>query len=327
MKASRSGMAAFARVATVVGLVLLQFAPNCLAQAYPARPITVVVPYAPGATDQEARKLAEVLSKHLGQPVIIENKEGAGGAIGAQFVAKSRPDGYVLLYAAPAVITIAPLLSSTPYAYEDLMPVARSTSSPHVLAVRADAPFKTTAELLAYARANPGKVVFGSSGTGTAVHLAGEAFADAAGIKLNHVPYRGLAPAVTAALGGFVDMVIGLPVAIKPQVEGGKLRAIAQFGPTRAAALPDVPTLRELGVNLSLGVDIGLFAPAGTPSAIVARIDDAVSKAVASDEFRSFAVQVLAAPAYLDAAEYRRVVDAERSAYARVIPAIGLSNK
>ena len=327
MKDSTSGLALSALFATVIGLALLHVGPDCWAQSYPARPITVVVPYAPGATDQEARKLAEVASRHLGQPVVIENKEGAGGAIGAQFVARSRPDGYVLLYAAPAVVTIAPLLGTAPYAYEDLLPIARSTSSPHVLAIRSDAPFKTTAELLAYARANPGKVVFGSSGAGTAVHLAGEAFADAAGIKLNHVPYRGLAPAVTAALGGFVDMVIGLPVAIKPQVEAGKLRAIAQFGATRAPALPDVPTLRELGVNLSLGVEIGLFAPAGTPPAIVARIDDAISKAVASDEFRSFAAQVLAAPAFLDAAEYRRIVDAERAAYAKVVPAIDLNKK
>ena len=327
MRESTTAFAVSALAATVVGLALLQFAPECGAQAYPARPITVVVPYAPGATDQEARKLAEVASKQLGQPVVVENKEGAGGAIGAQFVARAKPDGYVLLYAAPAVITIAPLLGTAPYAYEDLMPIARSTSSPHVLAIRADAPFKTTAELLAYARANPGKVVFGSSGAGTAVHLAGEAFADAAGIKLNHVPYRGLAPAVTAALGGFVDMVIGLPVAIKPQVEAGKLRAIAQFGSTRAAALPDVPTLKELGVNLSLGVEIGLFAPAGTPAAVVARIDEAISRAVASDEFRSFAAQVLATPAFLDAADYRRVVDAERAAYAKVVPAIELNKK
>jgi tripartite-type tricarboxylate transporter receptor subunit TctC len=301
--------------------------PALRAQTFPSRAVTFVVPYAPGATDQEARRLAELAAKHLGQPVIVENRDGAGGSIGAQFVARSKPDGHVLLYAAPAVITILPLVGKPPYAYGDLMPVARATSSPHVLAARADAPFRSAVELIAHAKANPGKVAFGSSGAGTAVHLAGEAFADAAGIKFNHIPYRGLAPAVTAALGGFVDVVIGLPVAIKPHVDAGKLRAIAQFGAGRAPALPDVPTLRELGLNLTLGVDIGLFAPAGTPPEAVAKIDEAIAKAVGSDEFRAFAAKALAVPAFLGAGEYRKIVDAERALYSRIVPAIGLTTQ
>lgn len=293
-------------------------------QGFPSRPITIVVPYAPGATDQEARRLAQLASVQFGQPVVVENRDGAGGAIGTQFVARSKPDGHVLLYAAPAVITIVPLIAKPPYAYGDLLPVARATTSPHVLAARADAPFGSATELIAYAKANPGKVVFGSSGRGTAVHLAGEAFASAAGIALNHVPYRGLAPAVTAALGGFVDLVIGLPVAIKPQVDGGKMRAIAQFGPARAPALSDVPTLRELGVNLTLGVDLGLFAPSGTPPEAVAKIGEVVAKAVGSEEFRTFAAKALAVPAFLNASEYRKIVDAERALYGKIVPAIGL---
>ena len=291
-------------------------------QAFPSRPVTIVVPYAPGATDREARKLGEIAAKHLGQPIVIENKEGAGGAIGTQFVAQAKPDGHTLLYAAPAVITIAPLLGTPPYKYDDVVPVARATTSPHVLAARADAPFKTAREMIAYARSNPGKVVFGSSGSGTAVHLAGEAFADAAGIRFNHVPYRGLAPAITAALGGFVDVVIGLPVAINPQVEGGKMRALAQFGAARAPALPDVPTLEELGVDLRLGVDIGLFAPKGTPAAVIARIGEAFAKAIESEEFKAFAATAMATPAFLNAAEYRKVVDGERTLYAKIVPTL-----
>lgn len=299
---------------------------QALAQSYPSKPVTVVVPYAPGATDQAARKLADELAKQLGQPVVIENKDGAGGVIGTQYIARAKPDGYTLLFAAPAVITVAPLLGNAQYKYEDIMPVAQVTTSPHVLAARADAPFKSGKELIDYAKANPGKVVFGSSGTGTAVHLAGEAFAKSAGIEFTHAPYRGLAPAVTAALGGFVDLVIGLPVAIKPQVDGGKLRAIAQFGATRAPSLPDVPTLKELGVDLTLGVDIGLFAPAGTPDDVIVRIDAAVEKAVASADFQTFVNNSLSVPAFLDAAGYSKVVGTERDLYAKIVPELKLGN-
>lgn len=296
-------------------------------QPFPSKPISIIVPYAPGATDREARKLAELAAKHIGQSIVVENKDGAGGAIGTQFVAQSKPDGHTLLYAAPAVLTVAPLVGKPPYRYDDLMALARATTSPHVLAARADAPFKSVSQMIGYAKANPGKIVFGSSGIGTAVHLAGEAFADSAGIKFNHVPYRGLAPAITAVLGGFVDVVIGLPSAINPQIEGGKMRALAQFGASRATALPNVPTLKELGIGLALGVDIGLFAPKGTPAAVVAKIDDAFSKAIESDEFKTFALQALVAPAFLPAAAYQKVVDAERSLYAKIVPKLSLGDK
>lgn len=310
--------------------MLLALAPaghDASAQSYPQRPVLIVVPYAPGTIDREARMLAELAAKHFGQPVVVENKDGAGGAIGAQFVAKAKPDGHTLLYAAPAVITVAPLVGKTPYKFDDLLPLARGTASPHVLAARIDAPFKTAGEMIAYAKANPGKVVFGSSGIGTAVHLAGEAFADAAGIKFNHVPFRGLAPAITAALGGFVDVVVGLPVAINPQVEGGKMRPIAQFGAMRAPTLPDVPTLKELGVNVTLGVDIGLFAPKGLPADVVAKIDEVFAKSVGSEEFRAFAAKAMTTAGFLNAAEYRKVVEAERSLYAKIVPALGLGDR
>ncbi|MEI6384739.1 MAG: tripartite tricarboxylate transporter substrate binding protein [Betaproteobacteria bacterium] len=297
------------------------------AQNWPSRAITIIVPYAPGTTDQEARRLAELISKIVGQPVVVENKEGAGGAIGTQFVARSKPDGYTFLFAAPAVITIAPLMGNALYKYEDLMPVARTTSAPHVLASRADAPFKNVNEMLAYAKANPGNIVFGSSGTSTAVHLAGETMADVAGISLKHIPYKGLSPAITAALGGFVDVVIGLPVAIKPQIDAGKMRAIAQFGATRATAIQDVPTLKESGVNVNLSVDLGLFGPAGITPSIVANINEAVAKAVNTEEFKAFASRALAAPAYLPADDYKKIVDGERALYARLVPKIKLIDK
>ena len=311
----------------LAGLAMFLSAGGALAQAFPSRPINLIVPYAPGATDREARALAELAAKQLGQPVVVENKDGAGATIGAGFVAKAKADGHTLLYGAPAVLTIAPLLGNAPYRFEDLMPVARATTSPHVLGARADAPFKSAAELIAYARANPGKVSFGSSGNGTAVHLAVEAMAEAAQVRLNHVPYRGLAPAITAALGGHIDLVIGLPIAITPHVQAGKLAALAQFGATRNPALPDVTTMKELGINLDLAVDMGLFAPAGTPAPVVARIGEAFAKAVGSEEFRAFAARAQATPAFLPADAYRRIVEGERAVYAKIVPTLKLGDK
>src|SRR6185369_14394689 len=149
---------------------------------------------------------------------------------------------------------------------------------------------------------------------------------DAAGIQWSHVPYRGLAPALTAAVGGFVDVVIGAPGVINTQIEAGKLRAIAQFGPTRAAALPNVPTLKESGVDLALRADFGFFAAKGTPPDVVARLDEALGKAVESDDFKAFVTQALVAPAFLPASEYQQVVDAERAVFVRVVPKLQLGN-
>ncbi len=312
---------------TLVGAWLALTGGAASAQGFPTKPITIVVPYAPGTTDQEARALAPLLEKALGQPVQVDNRPGGGGAIGTQVVARSKPDGYTLLYAAPAVITIAPLMGNLPYAYGDLAPIAQTTANPHVLAARADAPFKTLDELIAYAKANPGKVNFGSSGAGTAVHLAGEAFASRAGITINHVPFKGLSAAITSALGGHVDIVIGLPVAILPQVEGGKMRALAQFGAQRSPVLPDVPTLQEKGVKLALGVDLGVFGPKGIPDGVVAKLNDAIKAAVASPEFQEFAKKGKVTPGFLPATAYAEAVKRDLDLYEDLVPALGLAKK
>jgi len=300
---------------------------NLSAQSFPTKAITIVVPYAPGATDREARKIAELAAKHLGQTVLVENRDGAGGTIGAGYVARANPDGYTLLYSAPAVVTVAPLVGKPPYVYEDLMPLARASITPHYLAARTDAPFRNTREMVAYAKSNPGKLTFGSPGNGTAVHLAGEALADAAGFQFTHVPHRGLAPALTAVMGGFVDVVIGAPGVINAQVEAGKLRPIAQFGATRAAALSTVPTLKEQGVDLALRADFGFFAPKGLPGDVVLRLNEAFQRAIESDEFKNFVAVALVAPAFLNASDYRAVVDSERAIYARVVPKLALDNR
>ena len=300
---------------------------NLSAQGFPTKAITIVVPYAPGATDREARKIAELAAKHLGQTVLVENRDGAGGTIGAAYVARANPDGYTLLYSAPAVLTVAPLVGKPPYVYDDLMPLARASITPHYLAARIDAPFRNAREMVAYAKSNPGKLTFGSPGNGTAVHLAGEALADAAGFQFTHVPHRGLAPALTAVMGGFVDVVIGAPGVINAQVEAGKLRPIAQFGATRATALSNVPTLKEQGIDLALRADFGFFAPKGLPTEVVQRLNEALQKAIESEEFKSFVAVSLVAPAFLNASDYQAVVDAERAIYARVVPKLALGNR
>jgi tripartite-type tricarboxylate transporter receptor subunit TctC len=179
--------------------------------------------------------------------------------------------------------------------------------------------------MIDYAKKNPGKIVFASSGAGTAVHLAGEAFANSAGIKILHVPYKGLAPAITDVLGGSADFVIGLPVAIKPQVDGGKLNAIAQFGAERNPNMSGVPTLKELGVNLSLSVDLGIFAPANTPKEIIVKINAAVQKVLASPDYLEFAIPRMITPAYLPASDYAVVVNNERNLYKKIVPTLQLN--
>jgi len=286
---------------------------------------TVIVPYAPGVTDREVRALAPLMRQRLGQAVIVDNRGGAGGAIGARAVAQAQPDGRTLLYAAAAVVTILPLLPNAPYAFEDLVPLARVTNNTHVLAVRPDAPYRDFPAMLAHARANPERIAFASSGAGTAVHLAGEAMAQTAGVRILHAPFQGLAPAMTAVLGGHADFVIGLPVAILPAVRDGRLRALVQFGAARSPFAPDVPTLRESGVDLVQAVDIGFFAPKAVPAATTALWVEAVREGVASAEFRDFAERAQISPAFLPPEGFAREIERDRAIYRALVPRLGLA--
>ncbi len=286
---------------------------------------TVIVPYAPGVTDREVRALAPLMRPRLGQPVVVDNRAGAGGAIGARAVVQAPPDGRTLLYAAAAVVTVLPLLPNPAYAFDDLMPLARVTHNTHVLAARPDAPYRDFPAMLAHARANAERIAFASSGAGTAVHLAGEAMAQAAGVRILHAPFQGLAPAMTAVLGGHADFVIGLPVAIMPAVRDGRLRALVQFGAERSRFAPDVPTLRESGVDLVQGVDIGFFAPKAMPAATTALWVDAVREATASAEFREFADRAQVNAAFLPPEGFAREIQRDRDIYRGLIPRLNLS--
>jgi tripartite-type tricarboxylate transporter receptor subunit TctC len=245
------------------------------APAWPSRPVTLLVPYPPGgSSDNVARPLQVPLAAALGQNVIIENRGGAGGSIGAAAVAQARPDGYMLLVWPTAVLTISPHLMRLPYdPTRDFTPIAMLAMSDGVVAMNPSVPARTIEELVAFGRANPGRLRFGSAGNGTITQMTGEIFAHAAGIQMEHVPYRGSAPALTALLAGDIEMQFD-PIAI-PAIKDGRLRGLAITGARRSPELPDLPTLRELGLWVEGGGGEAFFAlagPAGLAPEVTARL-------------------------------------------------------
>jgi tripartite-type tricarboxylate transporter receptor subunit TctC len=298
------------------------------AKAFPTQPITAIVPYAPGTTDQLARALGGQMDKSLGKPVLVETRPGGGGTVGANYVAKSaRPDGHTLLFGFTAPLTIAPHQNPLPYGFGDLRAVARVTLGPNMVAARVGAPFKDARELLAYAKADPEKVSFASSGSGSTTHLAGEGFSRAAGVKLNHIPFQGVTPAVTATVGGTVDLVIGLAQAIWPQVEGKRLLPIAQLGATRASVIPDVPTFKELGVDFAMPALVGFWAPAATQADVVAQIAAAAEKASAAPEFLDFAKRTLTEVGFAGPAVFQSELEAENKFFSGLLTELGMAKK
>ena len=248
----------------------------------------MIVPFPPGGVaDTVARPIADALSRELKQSVVIENRAGAGGAIGMAHVAKAKPDGYTVLMALSSY-TVLPeadkVLGRTPqYQLADLKPIARVTADPTVLAVRADSPWKSYAEFIAAARAAPGKLTFGSSGNYGTMHMPMAMLALDQGVQMTHVPYTGAGPAIIGLLGGQVDALSTGPATIVQHVKAGKVRVLAHWGEGRLASLPDVPSLKELGVPVDYAQWSGMFVPAGTPEPVVARLREA-SKAAANDD-------------------------------------------
>ena len=256
------------------------------AQPYPARPIKLVVGFAPGgAADQVSRAYQDSLSKALGQPLLIDNKPGAGSSIAAEFVAKSAPDGYTLLIASPSSILVNPIL--TPKAdfdpHRDLLPVTKVSSSPLVVAAHASVGATTLRELVALAKKAPGKLNYGTSGNGSAPHLAAVLFMRLAGVDMVHVPYKGGAPSVQALLAGDVQLSFATPPSVLPHVQSGRLRALAVTSRERTPLVPGIPGMAEAGLpDYELSFWYGFFFPAGTPREIVRRVFDATATAMSN---------------------------------------------
>ena len=260
------------------------------AQNYPTRAITLVIPFAPGgSTSIVGRGIADKMSELLGEKVVVDNRPGAGGTIGTKAVAKSDPDGYTLVLGYTGTLAIGPsLYKSAGYdPRKDFAPIGLIGNAPNSLVVHPSFPAKTVAELIAHAKANPGKVNFGSAGAGTVSHITGEYFARTAGITLVHIPYKGTGPALTDLLGGHIPMAFAPIPASHPNVSAGKLRALAVTSTTRSSLLPDVPTMAEAGlVGFDASLYYGLAAPAGTPRPIIDKLNKVLRDALGSDEVK-----------------------------------------
>ncbi len=306
------------------------FAPVAAAQSYPNKPIRLIAPSsAGGPVDVIARIVALGWSEALGQQIVIDNRAGAAGLIGAEMVAHAPPDGYTLLLGFSGPLAIAPQLNaSTPYdTLKDFAPISLAASAPYVLLVHPGMSARTVKELVALARAQPGKLNFASGGRGVGIHMAGELFNLAAGVKITHVPYKGAGPGMTALLGGEVDMMFnGLSPAL-PHVKTGKLRALAVGGDQRSPLVPDLPTIAESGFKFNTSGWYGPLAPSKTPRPIIAKLHDTLLQALKSPQVRDrltdIAVEVIASTPE----EYARRLREEITTWGKVIQAAGLKGK
>lgn len=330
---SVAGLAArFALGLAVAAGSALSMSSAALAQAgdYPNRAIRIIVPLAPGGpTDAKARLIAPKLQEKFGQPVIVENKTGAVAQIGTEFVAKSPPDGYTLLMGTPSLTITEAISKDLPYDRKrDFIPVAMAGYGPLILVAPPSLPLKTTADLIAYAKANDGKTSYASVGHGSISHLTMELFCAMAGIKMANIQYRGTGPALVAVMAGEVQATVDAITTAASQIEGGKVTALAVTTARRSPLLPNVPTLVEAGFA---GFDIpfwaGLFAPAGTPSAIIEKLNTEVrtllSTAEMAEQFRKLGTET----GKMTTAEFAKYVDDQAAIYAKAAKAAGIGAK
>ena len=301
--------------------------PLATAQTFPVKPVRFVVPFAPGGgTDLLARAIGQRLTDVLGQPVVVDNRGGAGGAIGADLVAKAAPDGYTIVLGSPGPLTINPnLRASIPYSLKDFAPITLATISPFVLVVNPALGVASVKDLISLARSKPGALNFGSGGNGSVAHLAGEQFKALAGVQITHVPYKGSNPSIIDLIGGQLQLVIdNLPVLVL-HVRSGRLKALALGTRKRSALLPEVPTMIEAGVpGYEASTAFGVLAPAGTPRAIIARLSrEIVTILRAPDLIERFAGLGLEAVGS-SPEEYAEHLRAELAQYGKLIKSIGL---
>ena len=307
--------------------VLLSFPVLAAEQAYPSKPIRLVVPFpAGGSLDVVARAIGQKLTEAWGQPVVIDNRPGAGGNIGADLVAKSAPDGYTILEGALSTHAVnVSLYNKMPYdPIKDFAPITLVAVTPNVLVLNASYPVNSVPELLAYARANPGKLSFGSGSNGSAGHLAGELFKTEAGVDMVHIPYKGGAPALQALLAGDTQLMFDNLANSAAQLKAGKLKALAVTTAKRSSLMPELPTLSETGLP---GFDIytwwGFMAPAGTPKEIVAKWNAEVTRILNSPEMKAFFAQQGAEPAPDSPEQFATLIRSEISKYAKIVKQSG----
>ena len=303
--------------------------PHAAAQdAYPNKSIRLVVPFAPGgSTDLLARILAEELRMDLGQTVVVENKPGAGGNIGGDLVAKSPADGYTLLMAAAGPTVINPsLYGNMPFdPAKDLAPVSLLVRDYNLMAVNPAVPAKTVQEFIAYAKAHPKEIAFGSPGNGTPAHLGGELFNQMTGTTMLHVPYKGSGPAVSALISGQINVMIDNMPALLPQVKAGRLRALAVASETRASGAPDIPTVSESGLpGFTVTAWKGLMVPAGTPPAVIKRLNAALVKALAKPEVHKRLVALGADPVGSTPEAFAELIARETKSWGALVKSTGV---
>jgi tripartite-type tricarboxylate transporter receptor subunit TctC len=293
-----------------------------MAQAWPSKPISLIVPFpAGGTTDVLARALAEKLQQSLGQPVIVESKPGAGATLGADFVVKSKPDGYTLLVGAVHHTIASSVYKKLPYDFQkDLAPITTIALVPNVLVVNAATPAKNVAELVALLKSQPGKHNYGSNGNGTAQHLIGTQFENMTGTEFAHIPYKGSGPLATDLLGGQITMSFDTVTPVLPHIKAGKLRPLAVTTAKRSSALPDVPTLEEAGLKgFNIGTWFGVLAPAATPKDIVARLNTEMVKIIQSPEFRKRMGEIGAEPIGDSADQMAVQIKSETEKFAKLV--------
>ena len=299
-------------------------------EAYPSRPVQIIVPFPPGGVaDVVARAIGPSLERQVKQPMVIVNKAGAAGGVGMQFAATSRPDGYTLLLGLVSISTIPEVdkLFERPQSYtrEQFTGIARLTADPPILVVRAESPWKSVKELVEDARRRA-EIIYSSSGPYGASHVPMEMCMEAAGIKLRHLPTTGGAPAMTAVLGGHAEMWASPPALAYPHIKAGKLRVVAGWGEKRLAALPDVPTFKELGLNVEYYLWAGLFAPKAVQAPILKTVRDAVRQAVQEPEFKATMAKVETPIAYLEGEEFKAWWDRDARILAEAVRRIGKAN-
>ena len=307
------------RFLIALAVLLLGGALPLQAADFPAKEVQIIVPWAAGgATDVIFRAVAASTEKYLGKAVVVVNRPGGGGAVGYTEAARAAPDGYTLV-SAITPLTILPHQVKTAFTYESFEPVICITDDPSMFLTKSDAPWKDLKEFLQYAKANPNKITVGNSGAGGGVHLVAVAFEKAADVKFNHIPFAGGGPSVTALLGGHVDAVCVSPPEGIPQVKAGKLKIMALFSERRMKMFPDVPTVKEQGIDFAMGMWRGLAAPKGTPPDVIGTLHDAFKKGMDDPAFRKSAEDMGVAVHYSNQETFKRSMALDDAFFAKMV--------